>query len=227
METLSTIRALALALLLACAVRASSDSVGGGAGNFVFSASPSGSGPAKTGGSVMASAAAAAGFKPLQPGMPVIDMGAFRPTNPLPAGVNYVSFKTLADFVYDSDFYPWNDPFTDPKRRKHPRRVIPKSILALNGRRVACMGFMLPWDFTRDGTRHFGLMRNQIGCCFGQAPGMNEWIDVSKVRPAEVLMDQPLLVVGILKVKRITEAGNTMGVYSMVAESVEAAGIEP
>jgi hypothetical protein len=227
MNAFRTIRATAAAVLLAGAIQASSDSISGGSGSFVFSASPSGSGQAKTGASAMASAAAAAGFKPLQPGMPVIDMGAFRPTNKLPEGVDYVSFKTLASFVYESDYYPWNDPFTDPIRRKHPKRAIPKPILALSGRRVACMGFMLPWDFKRDGTRHFGLMRNQIGCCFGQAPGMNEWIDVTKLKPAEVLMDQPLLVVGILKVKRITEAGNTMGVYSMVAESVEPAGIEP
>lgn len=224
MGALRTVRMAAAALLLACTIQAFSDPAAGGGGVPV---SPPGTGGSKTGTSGMAAAAAAAGFKPLQPGMPVIDMGAFRPANPLPPGVPYVSFRTLAAFVYESDFYPWNDPFTDPKRRKHPKRKIPPSILALNGRRVACMGFMLPWDFSRDGTRHFGLMRNQVGCCFGQAPGLNEWIDVTKVRPTDVLMDQPLLVVGILKVKRISESGNTMGVYSLKADSVEATQIQP
>jgi len=224
MNAVRSIWTAAAVLSLACTIQAHADSTGAG-GNAQSGTSPSGMAGAGTAG--MAAAAAAAGFKPLQPGMPVIDMGAFRPTNPLPPGVDYVSFRTLADFVYQSDFYPWNDPFTDPKRRKHPIRKIPASILALNGRRVACMGFMLPWDFSRDGTRHFGLMRNQVGCCFGQAPGLNEWIDVTKVKPADVLMDQPLLVIGILKVKRISEAGNTMGVYSLKADSVEATQIQP
>jgi len=216
---------VAAALLLACAVHASPDPVS--AGGNAATASPPATGRANTGTSGMAAAASAAGFKPLQPGMPVIDMGAFRPTNPLPPGVDYVSFRTLANFVYQSDTYPWTDPFSDPKRRKHPIRKIPAAILALNGKRVACMGFMLPWDFSRDGTRHFGLMRNQVGCCFGQAPGLNEWIDVTKSKPTDVLMDQPLLVIGVLKVKRISEAGNTMGVYSLKADSVEATQIQP
>jgi hypothetical protein len=175
----------------------------------------------------MAQAAAAAGFKPLQPGQAVVDLGEFRPLNPLPEGVAYVGFKTLGNFVYESDFVPWTDPFEEPKRRKHPKRDVPPSIRALDGSRVACMGFMLPFDFKPAGTRHFGLMRNQVGCCFGMAPGLNEWIDVTLPgKPVEVLMDQPLLVVGVLKVRPIVEAGNTMGLYRLEGESVAKADIK-
>jgi len=232
MSVLRIVRTLFVAGLLAYAIQASSDPiVNGGPGHFVptlMPATPSATGGAKPGLSGMAKAAAAAGFKAIQPGMPVIDMGAFRPSNPLPPGVAYVSFRTLASFPYEGDCYPWNDPFSEPKRNPHPKRKVPKSILALNGKRVACMGFMLPWDFKPEGTRHFGLLRNQVGCCFGTAPALNEWIDVTvKDKPADVWMDTPLLLVGTLKVKRITESGNTMGLYSMTAESVERTQIQP
>jgi hypothetical protein len=36
-------------------------------------------------------------------------------------------------------------------------------------------------------------------------------------------MDQPVVVVGTLTVKPILEAGNTMGLYSLKAETVEKA----
>jgi len=217
---------VAAVLLLALAIEASSEGSGGGAGT-VFTAAPQAPGKGRAvPGPGMAQAAAAAGFKPLLPGAPVIDLGAFVPGNALPDGVPFESFKVLGAFVYESDFEPWNDPFEEPKRRKHPKRSVPASVQALDGRRVACMGFMLPFDFKPEGTRHFGLMRNQVGCCFGQAPGLNEWVDVTVAgAPTEVFMDTPLLVVGTLKIKPIVEAGNTMGLYTLAAETIEKARV--
>jgi hypothetical protein len=192
------------------------------------SAAPSSPSASGSGSGGFAGAASSAGFKPLAPGQAVVDLGAFTPLNVLPDGVPYEGFRVLSGFAYESDFETWNDPFSEPKRRKHPKRFVPEAIRGLDGRRVACMGFMLPFDFKAEGTRHFGLMRNQVGCCFGMAPGLNEWIDVTVLpgdSPVEVAMDQPLLVVGVLHVKPIVEAGNTMGLYRLTLEKIEKAKI--
>jgi hypothetical protein len=232
------LRAAAAALLLAGAIQAataptvtvSGDSFSASAVDPASAAQPqngggSGPPPGAGGGGGFASAAATAGFKPLTPGQ-ALDLGAYKPVNPLPDGVPFISYRTLGGFLYESDMEPWTDPFETPKRRKHPKRVIPPAVLALDGTRVAVEGFMLPFDFKQDGTRHFGLLRSQVGCCFGLAPGLNEWVDVVMPdKPVLVYMDTPLVVIGTLHVKPLVEAGNTMGLYHLVAEKVEVAKI--
>jgi hypothetical protein len=189
-----------------------------------FSSSPvDPTSPPQNGGNGFAAAASAAGFKPLSPNQ-ALDLGQYAPSDPLPDGVGYVSFKALGSFLYESDFEPWTDPFDEPKKRKHPKRAIPPEIQALDGKRIAAVGFMLPFDFKEGSTTHFGLLRNQVGCCFGLAPGLNEWIDVSMGKhPAPAAMDVPLLVVGTLRVKPLLEAGTTMGLYHMEGVSVSPA----
>lgn len=176
--------------------------------------------PAGGAGGGFAAAAEAAGFKPLDPEQ-ARDLGDFKPANPLPAGVRFVGFAELGGFTYESDFEPWTDPFIPPKKRLKPKREVPAAIRALDGKRVAVAGFMLPFDFQREGTRHFALLKSQAGCCFGQPPGLNEWVDVKLEKPARAFMDQPILVTGTLRVKPILEAGNTLGLYSLKADKVE------
>ena len=237
MRAMAWLKALGAATLLAGAIQASSSTaVTGKDGGFSATAvDPAAAAQPRNGGgsgpppgsdpNAFAGAAGAAGFKPVNPGQ-ALDLGQVQAMENLPEGVRFISFHTLGGFLYESDMEAWTDPFEQPKRRAHPKRVVPPAVQALDGRRIAAVGFMLPFDFKQDGTRHFGLMRNQVGCCFGMAPGLNEWVDVDvPVKPALVYMDTPIMVVGKLSIKPIVEAGTTMGLYHLVAESVGVAKI--
>jgi hypothetical protein len=235
MRAIPWLKALGAAALLAGAIQASTapvvkESDGAFTASAVDPAAAAqpqngvGSGP-PPGSNAFAGAAGAAGFKPLNPRQ-ALDLGQIKAVEDLPDGVRFVGFHTLGGFLYESDMEAWTDPFEQPKKRAHPKRVVPPSVQSLDGQRIAAVGFMLPFDFKQDGTRHFGLLRNQVGCCFGLAPGLNEWIDVDMPsKPAQVYMDTPIMVVGKLVIKPIVEAGNTMGLYHMVAESVTIAKI--
>ena len=189
------------------------------AGSSDFTASPSQGAP-PVGGNAFAGAAGAAGFS--KPAVP-IDVSQFSVENTLPPLTPLVSIHRLAGFPFEGDYEDQTDAFAEPKKRLHPKRKIPASILALNGKKVAICGFMLPFDYHARGTGHFGLLKSQAGCCFGLAPQLNEWIDVHMDKEAKLLMDTPVLVVGTLKVAEIREYGNLMGVYRMEGVSVEKA----
>jgi hypothetical protein len=96
-----------------------------------------------------------------------------------------VTFDLLGGFNYNKD-------------------PMPEMIKALNGQRVAVTGFMLPTDFDSEkGTvKSFLLLRNQMGCCFGITPRINDFVDVEMRggRGAKYIMDIPITVVGKFEV---------------------------
>ncbi len=58
-------------------------------------------------------------------------------------------------------------------------------------------------------------------CCFGSVPKINEWICVEPggegVKP---IMDQPITIMGKLRVGEIRENGFLIGIYKMQAARV-------
>ena len=111
-------------------------------------------------------------------------------------GKPLVDFSRLACFNYD---YPDEDGgIQAPKNSKRKKLGIPDSVLSLNGTSVAIPGFMIPMDQDEEGdkTTYFILARNQMTCCFGVPPGLNEWVSVrmEKGKKAELEMDRLVLV---------------------------------
>jgi hypothetical protein len=189
------------------------------AGNFSAAPAPS---AAPAGGNAFAGAAGQAGFqKPTQ----VIDLTEFTVSNKLPPGYTLLNIKKLASFPFDGDYEEQTDPFSEPKKLKHPRRAVPADVKALNGKKVALTGFMLPFEYRLVGASHFALLKSQAGCCFGVAPKLNEWIDVHMTNMGKLYMDTPVLVLGTLKVGEIREYGNLMGLYALQGEKIEKAVI--
>jgi|GEM_PF-1857799 len=75
------------------------------------------------------------------------------------------------------------------------------SVRRWNGRRIEIVGYMMPLVLEEGRARQFLIMRNQMACCYGQAPAANEYL-VAKV-PAPgvaVTMDTPMIFRGILRV---------------------------
>ncbi|MEW6145632.1 MAG: DUF3299 domain-containing protein [Thermodesulfobacteriota bacterium] len=98
---------------------------------------------------------------------------------------------------------------------------IPEKVKELNSKTVSVTGFMLPIDFDSDVVKSFMLLNNQMGCCFGVMPRVNEfvYVDMPEGISTKYMTDIPLRVTGRLEVVK----GNLVGgIYSMTADKVEA-----
>ncbi len=82
-----------------------------------------------------------------------------------------VSFAQLAGYACDAPEDIEEDLQTATRRLE---ALIPASVRALDGRAVAVEGFMLPTMANKDRVTGFVLLKDQMGCCFGIAPAMNE-----------------------------------------------------
>jgi hypothetical protein len=139
------------------------------------------------------------------------------PPTPRPAGLadhKDVTFDFLADYTYE---YP--EPGAEPKEQ------IPEKIRAFQGKQVAVKGFMIPVRTEGDQVKEFILVRNQMACCYGAVPRMNEWLHVkmAKDRTAPYAVDIPITVFGTLDVGEVYEDGIVMSLYRMESTDV----IEP
>ena len=137
-------------------------------------------------------------------------------------GYSLVTWNTLSHFAADT---PDIDEEIDPKIRMRKKPLaIPGFITALNKASVAVVGFMLPMDIDDKGdkTSGFILARSQGSCCYGITPKLNEWIYVQmpKDSPADIVMDIPLTVFGVLEVgeKNIKDEGWSL--YRMSGKKV-------
>ncbi|MBX3167574.1 MAG: DUF3299 domain-containing protein [Candidatus Eremiobacteraeota bacterium] len=100
---------------------------------------------------------------------------------------------------------------------------LPSDVQALDGQRVQLSGYMVPLDM--DGTRiqSFLLVRDQMLCCFGKMPALNEWVFVEfpKGGGLELQVDRPLQVSGHFRAREEREKGVVMSLYRMQAEKVQ------
>ena len=143
------------------------------------------------------------------------------PEPDLPTGYQSVGFDTLSafPFVVTADMADGSNNLAAASAAT--RAKIPSAVLALDSRRVAIRGFLLPLKMNEGLAFEFLLMRNQNMCCFGSVPKINEWISV-ETRDAGVkpLMDQPITVLGKLRVGDLRENGYLVGIYNLEAERV-------
>ena len=133
-----------------------------------------------------------------------------------------LDFHALSDFPFDLPDVPFDQKPDVKKLRPKISSMIPKNVKALDGRKVAITGFMMPLDEVEGGTRKFILMRNQITCCFGGANRVNEYIMVTMngTKPAPFVANVPLSVRGTLMVGPDFEDGVLNGIYQMAGDEV-------
>jgi len=121
-----------------------------------------------------------------------------------PDGYENVGFDRLAAFDY-------TPPETETAK---PTDQIPAPIKALDQRKVAVTGFMLPTKMEKGLVKEFLLVKDAMMCCYGVMPKVNEWI-VVKMNGAGVkpLMDLPITFEGRLRVGEMFENGYLTGLY--------------
>jgi hypothetical protein len=99
---------------------------------------------------------------------------------------------------------------------------IPDTIKAMEGKKVAVRGFLLPLKVEAGLTTEFILLRNQSLCCYGKPPQVNEWMHVRMAgRGVKAIMDQPMTLYGTLHVGGYLENKQLLGLYQMDGDKME------
>ncbi len=135
-----------------------------------------------------------------------------------------VKWDTLANFDAPNPGDE-EDMKVSEENKKYP---VPGFIKALDGKKVAAIGFMVPSETDEDEKDEkaisFFLTRTQGSCCFGLVPRINEFIFVQmqKGKKAEIVMDTPITVFGTLSVGTADLSDTGRSLYRMVAEKTAA-----
>lgn len=136
----------------------------------------------------------------------------------LDPGYLRVGFDQLASYQFTPPPY---DPSL-PADAKPPtgEEQIPAEIKSLNGKKAVVTGFMVPVKIDKGLVTEFLLMRNQMACCYGAVPNMNEWVIVRMQKGIQPLMDTPISFYGVLKVGAVFENGYMTGIYELDGEKM-------
>jgi hypothetical protein len=146
---------------------------------------------------------------------------AAQPGPPLPPGCEELGFARLAGFPFEVTREMADGASNPAAASAATRKKIPKDVQALDDHLVAIRGFLLPLRMNDGLAIEFLLMRNQNMCCFGSVPKINEWISVEpKGAGVKPIMDQPITVIGRLRVGEIRENDYLVGIYSMQGAQV-------
>ncbi len=99
--------------------------------------------------------------------------------------------------------------------------TIPARILALEGKKVRVSGYMLPIKLENGLVTQCLLLRNQMMCCYGRQPELNEWVVVTmKGKGVPSTMDTVLAFYGTLHVGEIFENHIFEGLYQLDCEKI-------
>lgn len=103
--------------------------------------------------------------------------------------------------------------------------LIPAKVKALDQKRVALKGFMLPLKVEGGLVTEMLIMKDQSMCCYGTVPKIHEWVSVKmSEKGVKPLMDQAVTLMGKLHVGEMRENGYLTGIYRMDGEKMAAEG---
>jgi hypothetical protein len=117
-----------------------------------------------------------------------------------------VGFDKLASFEFVAP--------PDESKAPEAEKQIPAPVRALDAKKVAVTGFMLPVKMHEGLVTEFLLVKDPMMCCYGVMPKVNEWVVVKmNGKGVAPLMDVPLTFEGTLKVGQLYEGGYLTGLY--------------
>jgi hypothetical protein len=127
-----------------------------------------------------------------------------------------LGFDRLSSFKFVAPEY---DPVANPKATPPTgEEQIPPMVKSWNGKRAIITGFMLPTKLDNGKATEFLLMANQMACCYGTVPNMNDWVVVKCPKGVPVIQDVPISFRGQFKVCATFESGYMTGIYALDAE---------
>jgi hypothetical protein len=127
-----------------------------------------------------------------------------------------LGFDRLAAFKFEPPAY---DPVADAKLPPPTgEEQIPAEVKSWSGKKAMITGFMLPTKMENGKATEFLIMANQMACCFGTVPNMNDWVVVRMPQGVAVIQDVPISFYGTIKIGAMYENGYMTGIYEMDAE---------
>jgi hypothetical protein len=127
-----------------------------------------------------------------------------------------LGFDRLADYKF---IQPPSDPVADAKTPPATgEEQIPSEVKGWSTKKAVVTGFMLPTKLENGKATEFLLMANQMACCYGTVPNMNEWIIVRMPQGTPVTQDVPISFYGTFKVGAMFESGYMTGIYELDAD---------
>ncbi len=127
-----------------------------------------------------------------------------------------LGFDRLSSFKFVAPEY---DPVANPKAvPPSGEEQIPPEVRGWSGHRAIITGFMLPTKLDKGKAIEFLLMANQMACCYGTVPNMNDWVIVRAPAGVPVTQDVPISFRGTLRVGAMFESGYMTGIYQLEAE---------
>lgn len=145
-------------------------------------------------------------------------------TGEMKGGYLQIGFDKLARFWVNLKYVPVKSDPPSPIHQLAPTLAspIPDAIRALDNKKVAVRGFLLPLKADAGLTTEFILLRNQSMCCYGKPPQVNEWMHVRMTgKGVRAIMDQPMTICGTLHVAEYLENKQILGVYQMDGDKME------
>jgi hypothetical protein len=130
-----------------------------------------------------------------------------------PGGYATVGFEQLSGYQIEV-----SDELLGPQTNKTVLTAdgqIPEPIKELNNKKISLRGFMLPLKVEGGLVTEMLIMKDQSMCCYGATPRINEWVSVKMKGGVKPLMDEPVTLMGTLKVGETRENGYLVGIYAM------------
>ena len=93
----------------------------------------------------------------------------------------------------------------------------------MDGKKVEIQGFMLPLDMSEGNLRTFMLLKDQMACCFGNIPRLNEWVYVRVPKKKKISAQQDVLITlfGTLRVGAKFEGEVLTGIYHLELDQIQ------
>jgi hypothetical protein len=138
------------------------------------------------------------------------------PAPQVDGGYLMLGFDRLAAYKFVAPDY---DPLSNAKARPPTgEEQIPAVVKSWNGKKAVVTGFMLPTKLDNGKAVEFLLMANQMACCYGTVPNMNDWIIVKSPKGVPITQDVPISFRGTFTVSATFESGYMTGIYALDAE---------
>ncbi|HXQ80240.1 MAG TPA: DUF3299 domain-containing protein [Opitutaceae bacterium] len=140
------------------------------------------------------------------------------PAPEVEGGYLKLGFDLLSSYKFIAPEY---DPVANPKAPPPTgEEQIPAVVKTWNGKKAIVTGFMLPTKLENGSGKaiEFLLMANQMACCYGTVPNMNDWVIVRIPKGVPITQDVPISFRGTFKVNPTFESGYMTGIYQLDAE---------